>query len=106
MLGQEHQSTCYQLNYFLPNQDVPEEARSVIKEAMLMELSCDETDIVAHYCSDEIQNTVRVVHASKYDATLMRVCSRHFVQYLELRVVVDMGHHQLIQHNLLNPRHI
>jgi hypothetical protein len=101
-----HQSTWYQLNYFVLNQDVPEEARPIIEETMLAEFYFHETDIVAHCYSDEIESTARVVHASNYDAAIMRGCSRRFVQSLELRVIVVIIHLQLIHQNLLNPHHI
>jgi hypothetical protein len=67
-----HQSTLYQLNYFLLNQDVPEEARPIIEETMLAEFSFHKTDIIAHCYSDEIESTARVVHARNYDSTIMR----------------------------------
>jgi hypothetical protein len=68
-----HQSTYYQLNYFVSNQDVPEEARPIIEETMLAEFHFFyEIDIVAHCYSDEIESTARVVHASNYDSTIMR----------------------------------
>jgi hypothetical protein len=67
-----HQSTWYQLNYFVSNQDVPKEARPIIEETMLAEFSFHETNIVAHCYSDEIESTARVVSASNYDSTIMR----------------------------------
>jgi hypothetical protein len=101
-----HQSTWYQLNYFVSNQDVPEEARPIIEETMLAEFSFHETDIVAHFYSDEIESTARVVHASNYDSTIMRGLFKTF--YPVSRVVCGrfIVHLQLIQHNLSNPLQI
>jgi hypothetical protein len=59
------------LNYFLSNQDFPEEARPIIEETVLAEFSFHDKDIVSHCYSDEIESTARVVHASNYDATIM-----------------------------------
>jgi hypothetical protein len=70
MLG--HQSTWYQLNYFVSNQDVPEEARPIIEETMMAEFSFHDTNIVAHCYSDGTESTARVVHGSNCDSTLMR----------------------------------
>jgi hypothetical protein len=67
-----HQSTWYELNYFVSNQDIPEESRPIIEETILADLSFHETDIVAHCYSDEIESTARVVHASNYDSTIMK----------------------------------
>jgi hypothetical protein len=49
-----HQSTWYQLNYFVSNQDVPEEARPIIEETMLAEFSFHENNIVAYCNSDDV----------------------------------------------------
>jgi hypothetical protein len=67
-----HQSTWYQLSYFVSNQDVPGEARPIIEDTMLAEFSFQETNVVAHCYSDEIESTARVVHAGNYDSTRMR----------------------------------
>jgi hypothetical protein len=67
---QLHYST-YQLNLFLFNQDIPEEARPIVQEPMLTEVALLETYIGADGCSDDIKSTAIVVHANKYNATMM-----------------------------------
>jgi hypothetical protein len=86
-----HQSTMYQLNYFVSNQDVPEEARPIIEETILAEFSFHETDIVAHCYSDEIESTARVVYASNYDSTIMRGLLKTF--FAVSRVACGSGYH-------------
>jgi hypothetical protein len=73
-----HHSTWYQLNYFMSNQDVPEEARLIIEETMLADLPFHKTDIVAHCYIDEIESTARMVHASNYNSTIMMVLFKTF----------------------------